>query len=61
MMRFNISNNEIDTLKKTLIKIFNYLNKSSRVAVISFHSVEDRIIKHFFKSVYDELVILVFL
>ena len=45
-----ISNNELDTLKKTLIQTCDYLNKNGRIAVISFHSVEDRIIKHFFKD-----------
>ena len=45
-----ISNEEMNTLKDTLKKTFNYLNKGGRIAVITFHSIEDRIIKHFFKD-----------
>ena len=40
----------MNTLKDTLKKTFNYLNKGGRIAVITFHSIEDRIIKHFFKD-----------
>ena len=45
-----VSNNEMTILKETLKKTYKYLNKGGRVAVISFHSVEDRIVKHFFKD-----------
>ena len=43
-------NDEIDTLKKTLLKTCDYLNKGGRIAIITFHSIEDRIIKHFLKD-----------
>ena len=43
-------NDEIQTFKDTLSKIPNYLVKGGRVCVISFHSIEDRIAKHFFKD-----------
>ena len=43
-------NDEMNTLKKTLLNTCNYLNKGGRIAIITFHSIEDRIIKHFFKN-----------
>jgi 16S rRNA (cytosine1402-N4)-methyltransferase len=43
-------NNEIRTFKRTLEIVPQYLNQGGRVAVISFHSIEDRITKHFFKN-----------
>ena len=43
-------NDEIQIIKKTLISTLEYLSIGGRIAVISFHSIEDRIIKHFFKS-----------
>ena len=45
-----IVNNEIEILKKTLISTLNYLKIGGRIAIISFHSIEDRIVKHFLKS-----------
>ena len=43
-------NDEINTFKNTLELIPQYLNKGGKIAVISFHSMEDRIVKHFFKN-----------
>jgi len=45
-----IVNNEIKSFKKTLFETPNYLVKGGRISVISFHSIEDRIVKHFFKD-----------
>ena len=45
-----IVNNEIDTIKKTLTYTLDYLKIGGRIAIISFHSVEDRRVKHFFKN-----------
>ncbi len=42
-------NGELDSLKNALVKIPNLLNRGGRVAVISFHSLEDRIVKHTFR------------
>ena len=45
-----VVNNEIETIKKTLTYTLDYLKIGGRIAIISFHSVEDRIVKHFFKN-----------
>ena len=41
-------NNEIEELKVGLKSAMNILKKKGRLAVISFHSIEDRIVKNFF-------------
>ena len=43
-------NDEINTFTKTLSESVKYLKIGGRIAVISFHSIEDRITKHFFKE-----------
>jgi len=43
-------NDELNILKKGLENGFNRLNKGGRIAVISFHSLEDRIVKNFNKE-----------
>ena len=43
-------NQEFESLKVSLEKITNYLSKNSRICVISFHSIEDRIVKDTFKQ-----------
>ena len=43
-------NQEIDELKDVLPKAFNYLKPKGRIVVISFHSLEDRIVKNYTKS-----------
>ena len=43
-------NNEIEELKGGLISAINILKKKGRLAVISFHSLEDRIVKDFFNK-----------
>lgn len=46
-------NNELDELKNFLTKSMELLLPGGRLAVISFHSLEDRIVKDFFK--YESL------
>ena len=46
-------NDELNTLKKGLADGFQKLAKNGRIAVISFHSLEDRIVKHFYKEKAD--------
>ncbi len=43
-------NKELDNLNIFLEKIYNYLNKDGILAIISFHSLEDRIVKNYFKT-----------
>jgi 16S rRNA (cytosine1402-N4)-methyltransferase len=47
-------NDEMQVLKKILEKGFNRLRPGGRMVVISFHSVEDRIVKHYFRQKKDE-------
>lgn len=43
-------NDEIQSLHEALDKALNYLAPNGRIVVITFHSIEDRIIKHTFKK-----------
>ncbi|WP_341655982.1 16S rRNA (cytosine(1402)-N(4))-methyltransferase RsmH [Blattabacterium cuenoti] len=43
-------NNEINVLKDFLLESSKILLTGGRIAVISYHSIEDRIIKYFFKK-----------
>jgi len=42
-------NNELEHLELALAKLSNLLNEKGIIVVISFHSLEDRIVKNFFK------------
>ena len=42
-------NNELESLEKGLVEGIRHLNHDGRVVVISFHSLEDRIVKHCFR------------
>lgn len=43
-------NNEIDNLKSALNMIVRILKTGARLCIISFHSIEDRIVKHTFRN-----------
>ncbi len=43
-------NEELTVLKEGMENIFDMLSPQGRLCVISFHSLEDRIVKHLFKS-----------
>ncbi len=47
-------NNEIGILENSLKDAFDLLNSKGRLCVISFHSLEDRIVKFVFKSLTEE-------
>ena len=44
------SNNELENLKIFLKKIHNFLELNAYLAIISFHSLEDRLVKNFFRD-----------
>lgn len=50
-------NGELENLKKVLPQIMEILEKDARIAIISFHSSEDRIVKNFFKKAAKEQII----
>ncbi|MBN1251981.1 MAG: 16S rRNA (cytosine(1402)-N(4))-methyltransferase RsmH [Bacteroidales bacterium] len=43
-------NQEIESLKELLESTLNILNEKGRLVVISYHSLEDRVVKNFIKS-----------
>ena len=47
-------NDELEALKESLPKSFESLSVGGKIAVISFHSLEDRIVKNFFKKIKAE-------
>lgn len=49
-------NGELEGLEEAMRKLFNLLKKGGRLAVISFHSLEDRIVKNLFKDLATDCV-----
>lgn len=47
-------NDELGNLRIGLARLFERLEPEGRIAVISFHSLEDRIVKQFFRGLSDE-------
>lgn len=47
-------NDELENLKKALKDSYEVLENQGKIAVISFHSLEDRIVKRFFKEMAKE-------
>ena len=47
-------NDEIDKLKSFLKIFLDYLEIGGRLVVISYHSIEDRIVKHSFRQLNNE-------
>lgn len=44
------TNGELDSLEEVLPQALRLLKKGGRIVVVSFHSLEDRIVKNFFKN-----------
>lgn len=53
------TNHELESLKKVLPQAVGALSSGGRLAVITFHSLEDRIVKQYFQSVANKQVKLV--
>jgi 16S rRNA (cytosine1402-N4)-methyltransferase len=49
-----VVNNELEVLEQTLKDAFELLSPGGRIAVITFHSLEDRVVKHIFKLYKDQ-------
>lgn len=49
-------NRELDVLKDTIDKVVDHLNKDERLAIITFHSLEDRIVKNKFKDLATDCI-----
>jgi 16S rRNA (cytosine1402-N4)-methyltransferase len=49
-------NDELGVVKKVLPDAIDMLLSGGRLAVITFHSLEDRIVKHYFKSQNGKIV-----
>lgn len=47
-------NDELGSITEGLQRCFERLDSRGRMAVISFHSLEDRIVKHYFKKIVEE-------
>jgi 16S rRNA (cytosine1402-N4)-methyltransferase len=49
-------NNELGVLEQALPALAGWLKSAGRLAVITFHSLEDRIVKHYFRKVSQEWI-----
>lgn len=45
-----VVNNELEEIEKTLPLLSKLLNKNGRLGIITFHSLEDRLVKNYFKD-----------
>ncbi|MCX6786062.1 MAG: 16S rRNA (cytosine(1402)-N(4))-methyltransferase RsmH [Candidatus Komeilibacteria bacterium] len=49
-------NNELENLSAALPKLLQILSRGGRMAVISYHSLEDRIVKHWFQDLTKDCI-----
>ncbi len=47
-------NNELEQLERSLQEGFQLVEHEGKIVVVSFHSLEDRIVKHTFKKLHKE-------
>jgi len=47
-------NDELEALRQALDKCVNYMKRGARICIISFHSLEDGIVKHGFRRLAKE-------
>ncbi len=52
-----VVNSEIDNLKEGLMNAIKLLKVNGRLVVISFHSLEDKVVKETFKSYYQQNIV----
>lgn len=50
------TNDEMAVLQKVLKESLGYLEKGARIVVVSYHSLEDRIVKHFFREMARDCI-----
>lgn len=50
------ANNELENIEIGVPRVFNMLKKGGRLAVITFHSLEDRIVKRIFAQYYKDCI-----
>lgn len=49
-------NRELDVLKNSIEKMVGLLNPGGRLLIITFHSLEDRIVKDYFRELYKDCI-----
>lgn len=49
-------NRELEVLENTIERLVDHLKKDGRIAIISFHSLEDRIVKNKFKDLATDCI-----
>ncbi len=48
------ANKELENLEKILMELKHVMNTGGRIAIISFHSLEDRLVKNYFRNLHKE-------
>jgi 16S rRNA (cytosine1402-N4)-methyltransferase len=43
-------NDELESLKQMLEQTIRFMNRGARLVILSYHSLEDRLVKHFFRT-----------
>ena len=49
-------NRELEVLKNSIEKMVELLNPGGRLLIITFHSLEDRIVKEYFRELYNDCI-----